>query len=214
MVDGVPAAGRDDSRLATTIDLIRHADVHNPSDVFYGRLPRFRLSDLGRRQAASTAALLAAAPLAAVWTSPMLRARQTAAIIAAAHPRRPPVHRSALLLEVRSHWQGRPTAELDTIGFDFYGHAQPEDETIAAVFARLERLVRRLLGRYPGGHVACISHADPIAIARAGFAGRALVVASIRNQPDYPAKGSITRLVFPATGEAPRITYIVPEPAE
>ena len=74
----------------TTIDLIRHADVHNPDDLFYGRSPRFRLSELGRRQAAATAALLAEAPLAAVYTSPLLRARQTVAIIAAAHPARLP----------------------------------------------------------------------------------------------------------------------------
>jgi broad specificity phosphatase PhoE len=168
----------------TVIDLIRHADVHNPGDVFYGHLPRFRLSDLGRAQAAAVAAALAAAPLAVIYASPLLRARQTAAIIAAMHPLRPPVRRAAGLREVRSRWQGRPTADLEAIGFDFYARAAPDDETIPAVFARMERLVRRLAARHAGQHVACISHADPIAIARAGLAGRPLVVASIRGQAD------------------------------
>lgn len=195
-------------RPATTIDLIRHADVHNPDDVFYGRLPRFRLSRLGREQAARTAAVLAALPVAAVYTSPLLRARQTAAIIAATHPARPPVVRSRLLIEVRSHWQGRPSAALAAIGFDFYAHAAAGDETIPEIFARMERLVRRLLRRHAGGHVVCVSHADPIAIASAGFAGRPLVSASIRGRADYPAKGSITRLVFAGPDLAPVITYL------
>jgi broad specificity phosphatase PhoE len=111
---------------------------------------------------------------------------------------------------VLSHWQGRPTADLDAIGFDFYARALDGDESIPAVFVRMERLVRRLLRRFPGQHVACISHADPIAIARAGFAGMPLVSASIRGQPEYPAKGSITRLVFTGPGDRPRIRYLAP----
>lgn len=195
----------------TTIDLVRHADVHNPKDVFYGRLPRFRISDLGREQAAVTAALLAGAPVAAVYTSPLLRARQTAAIIAQRHPNRPPLRRATALIEVRSHWQGRPTADLDAIGFDFYGHARAGDETIAAIFARVERFVRRLLRRHAGAHVVCVSHADPIQIARVGFAGRPLVVGSLRGQADYPAKGSIARLRFRGPDDArPAGEYIVP----
>jgi probable phosphoglycerate mutase len=214
-VEPTPLAHAAPSPATTTVvDLIRHADVHNPRDVFYGRLPRFGLSPLGRAQAAATATLLARDPLAVVYTSPLLRARQTAAIIAAAHPRRPLVRQSRLLLEVGSHWQGRATADLDAIGFNFYAHARETDETIPAVFARVARLVRLLVRRHPGEHVACVSHADPIAIARAGFEGLPLVVASIRNQPEYPAKGSITRLTF-ASGqdEWPIITYMVPDVA-
>jgi probable phosphoglycerate mutase len=195
----------------TTIDLIRHADVHNPRDVFYGRLPRFGLSTLGRQQAAALAARLATAPLAAIYTSPLLRARQTAAILAGAHPARPPVRRAVALIEVRTHWQGRATADLDAISFDFYGHARAGDEDIPTVYARVSAFIHRLARRHAGGHVACVSHADPIAITRAGLAGRPLVVASIRNQPDYPAKGSITRLVFTvAAPDRPTITYLAP----
>ena len=31
----------------TTIHIVRHGDVHNPQQVLYGRLPNFRLSDMG-----------------------------------------------------------------------------------------------------------------------------------------------------------------------
>jgi probable phosphoglycerate mutase len=196
----------------TTIDLVRHTDVHNPRDVFYGRLPRFGLSELGSRQASRLASDLAAWPIVAVYSSPLLRARQTAAILATEHPSRPPVRVSRALIEVRSHWQGRPTAELDAIDFDFFSHARGDDEAIPAVFARMERFVRRLVRRHAGGHVVCVSHADPIMIARTGFAGRPLVVASLRGQPDYPAKGSVSRLVFAAPSATPALSYQPPSP--
>ena len=72
--------------MTTTILLVRHADVHNPDHVFYGRLPRFRISDLGRQQAAFLRDRLADTPIANFYTSPMLRARLTARVLAEAHP--------------------------------------------------------------------------------------------------------------------------------
>ncbi|MEM8862270.1 MAG: phosphoglycerate mutase family protein, partial [Chloroflexota bacterium] len=35
----------------TTISFVRHGEVYNPNKIFYGRLPRFGLSDLGCEQA-------------------------------------------------------------------------------------------------------------------------------------------------------------------
>ena len=65
--------------------LVRHAETD------WNRERRFQggrdvpLSATGREQAESAARLLAATPLAAVWSSPLARARDTAAIIAAPH---------------------------------------------------------------------------------------------------------------------------------
>jgi len=52
----------------------------------------------------AVAACLADVPLAAIYTSPLLRARQTTAAIAAYHA--VPVRRSALLLEIGTSWAG------------------------------------------------------------------------------------------------------------
>ena len=38
---------------------MRHGNVHNPKEVYYGRLPRFHLSALGRKQAVEGAERLA-----------------------------------------------------------------------------------------------------------------------------------------------------------
>jgi broad specificity phosphatase PhoE len=64
---------------------MRHGEVYNPDGVLYGRLPGFRLSDTGRTQARTVAAALADHDIAAVFASPLQRAQETAAPIAAAH---------------------------------------------------------------------------------------------------------------------------------
>lgn len=65
------------------IHLVRHGEVDNPTGVLYGRLPAFHLSERGRRSAAAAAAELVSAgrPVAAVWSSPLERAQESAAPI-------------------------------------------------------------------------------------------------------------------------------------
>ena len=71
--------------VRTVVHLLRHGEVFNPDGILYGRLPGFRLSENGIRQAKIVAGALADADLAAVLASPMQRAQETAAPIAAAH---------------------------------------------------------------------------------------------------------------------------------
>ena len=66
----------------TTIHFIRHGEVHNPDEIYYGRLPGFYLSARGRLQAEATAQVLREQKLDAIFTSPMERAVETAEIIA------------------------------------------------------------------------------------------------------------------------------------
>lgn len=67
----------------TVVHLMRHGEVHNPDGILYGRLPGFRLSDVGIRQAEQVAAYLGNHDVVHVVASPLLRAQQTAALIAA-----------------------------------------------------------------------------------------------------------------------------------
>jgi broad specificity phosphatase PhoE len=189
------------SQPQTTIILVRHADVHNPNDIVYGRLPRFRLSTLGEAEARRTAAVLRDTPLAAVYSSPQLRARQTARIIAEQHPGLA-VHVSRLLAEVLTGWQGVPNAAMAAGGFNFYDPLHhPDDESLEDIARRLVRWIALMLRRHPGTVVAGVSHGDPLMIARLLFSGQALTLENLRRQEDYPAKGSITRLVFEGVGD-------------
>ncbi len=69
----------------TVVHLLRHGEVENPRGVLYGRLPGYHLSERGRAQAAAVEVALREADLACVLASPLERAQQTAAPIAAAH---------------------------------------------------------------------------------------------------------------------------------
>ena len=180
----------------TTILIVRHTDVHNPQDVLYGRLPRFRLSELGLRQAERTAQVLAEEPIAAFYSSPQLRARQTARILAQPHPGTR-VQTSKLLSEVSTAWQGRPHSELETMDFNFYANPlKPEDERLEQIWHRLNRFVQRARRRHSGETIVAVSHGDLCILARSGYLGLPIEIASMRRPQAYPGKGSLTRLTF------------------
>jgi broad specificity phosphatase PhoE len=67
----------------TVVHLMRHGEVENPSGVLYGRLPGYHLSDLGRKMADRVAEHLAGRDITHVVASPLERAQETAAPIAA-----------------------------------------------------------------------------------------------------------------------------------
>jgi broad specificity phosphatase PhoE len=188
----------------TVIYFVRHADVQNPGDILYGRLPRFGLSDLGRQQARVTAAVLSAEPVRAIYSSPQLRARQTASVVRAAHPK-VPLHISQLLAEVVTGWQGRRHSELAQIGFNFYDNRLlPTDESLDDLWARAGRFVARVRQRHAGESMVAVTHGDLCHLVRAGFRGLPIEIASIRLPHPYPGHGSLTRLTF---GDDAKETY-------
>ncbi len=69
----------------TVVHLLRHGEVHNPSGVLYGRLPGFKLSALGEQMAERAAGALADRDVTHIISSPLERAQQTAAPVAARH---------------------------------------------------------------------------------------------------------------------------------
>ncbi|MFT3716836.1 MAG: histidine phosphatase family protein [Gordonia sp. (in: high G+C Gram-positive bacteria)] len=71
--------------MKTIVHMMRHGEVYNPDGILYGRLPGFRLSDVGRAQAQTVADVLADHDIAAVFASPLQRAQETATPIAASH---------------------------------------------------------------------------------------------------------------------------------
>ena len=68
----------------TVVHLLRHGEVHNPGKVLYGRLPGFRLSEAGEAMAEKAAAWFVGRDVTHLVSSPLERAQQTAAPLAAA----------------------------------------------------------------------------------------------------------------------------------
>ena len=70
----------------TTVHLLRHGQVENPGRVLYGRLPGYHLSALGVQMAEAAADYLKDVPLTHLRCSPLERARETMAPVAATRP--------------------------------------------------------------------------------------------------------------------------------
>jgi len=182
-----------------TILVVRHTEVHNPAAVLYGRLPRFDLSDAGRNHAARIAGVLADWPVTRVLSSPLLRARRVAQVIASRHPAAL-VGQSELLNEVGSAWHGTPFRDFPH-GFNTYDNLRhADDESMAQIRDRMLAFVRQTGRRHPGQTIVAVSHGDPITILRVALLGRPLTVAAIRGS-DYAALGSITRIEVGPDGQ-------------
>jgi broad specificity phosphatase PhoE len=90
--------------VTTVVHLLRHGEVHNPEGILYGRLPGYRLSERGQRQALTVAEAVAGHDIAYVVASPLERAQETAAPIAGAH--RLDVHTDGRLIEAANDFEG------------------------------------------------------------------------------------------------------------
>src|ERR1041384_8089140 len=69
----------------TRVVLVRHGVTAETGPMLTGRKPGVPLSDAGREQAERAAVKLAALPVCAVYSSPVQRCAETAAIVAAPH---------------------------------------------------------------------------------------------------------------------------------
>jgi broad specificity phosphatase PhoE len=69
--------------LKTIVHMLRHGEVYNPDKVLYGRLPGYKLSELGVQMAKAAAQALADRDVTYLVASPLERAQQTAEPIAA-----------------------------------------------------------------------------------------------------------------------------------
>jgi broad specificity phosphatase PhoE len=169
--------------VGLTIYLARHAEAANPRDILYGRLPRVDLSARGREQAAALAEAMGGLPLQAIYSSPLLRARRTAAAIAAHHPG-VSVSRSGLLLENRHPYQGRPHKEIAALGDRAYDPdvLGAKGESILDLRERMVRFLRQVSRHHRDGVVAAVAHADPLAALRAHLLGKEPTVASMRQE--------------------------------
>jgi broad specificity phosphatase PhoE len=202
--------------VTTTIHLVRHGHVYNPKEILYGRLPRFTLSEEGFKQARAVADVLADKPIAAVYSSPMLRARKTGGVILERFPGLK-LKISTLLNEVHTPYDGQPLVELEKINWQFYEDVRPPYETPEDIVGRVRKFFRRVHREYKGRHVIAVSHGDILCFARVWARQMPINGQSKRqvvhiDETGYPATGSITSFTFenddPDT--LPTYTYRVP----
>jgi len=165
---------------AAKVLLVRHGEVLNPHRVVYADLPGYGLSARGAAQAAATADHVATAPVAAVVSSPLLRARQTAQAIAKPHGIE--VELDADLTEWGGgiRWAGVVWDDIDKV---FPGELTaylntPLDlpfapESLADCGRRVALSVQRRAALIEGaGVLVVVGHQDPIQAGRLTLTGR------------------------------------------
>jgi probable phosphoglycerate mutase len=160
--------------LTATVFLIRHAAHEHLGRTLSGRLPGIGLSADGARQAGRLANRLSAARLAAIHSSPVQRARDTARALAAG--RNVPLVISDMLDEIDfGEWTGKSFADLEVEqGWSRWnrerGSARAANgETMVEAQVRIVRHVEATGARFPGEAVALVSHCDLIRAAIAHY---------------------------------------------
>ena len=155
----------------TVVHLLRHGEVHNPTGVLYGRLPGFRLSDLGQQMAERAADALADRDVAAVISSPLERAQQTAAPIAARHSLRTTI--DDRLIEASNVFEGSRVGVGDGVlkspksWRHLYNPLTPSwGEHYVDIAGRMRAAVAAARNAARGHEAVLVSHQLPIWVAR------------------------------------------------
>lgn len=172
-------SGKTEKPKPTTVLLVRHGRTPTTGKVLPGRAKGLHLGDEGRAQAERAAERIGAlgtGKVAAVYSSPMERAKETAAPIAKAAGVR--VRQKKGLIEADfGSWTGRKLSELYKLpeweqvqkypsGFRF-----PGGESFPEMQTRMCAAIGELVKAHPGQTIVCASHADTIKAAVAQAMG-------------------------------------------
>ena len=180
MSDATPVAPIESTtEETTTVHVLRHGEVHNPTGILYGRLPGYHLSDVGRAMAERIAEHLADSDVTHVVSSPLERAQETAAPAAAKLGL--PVDTDARLIEAGNVFEG------NTFGVGDGSLRRPKHwvhlrnplrpswgEPYVEIAERMLAAVAAARDAARGHEALCVSHQLPIWTARSFATGRRL----------------------------------------
>lgn len=158
------------SARATRLLLIRHGEANGNQELRYLGATDAALTATGREQAARLADALLMAPLSALYTSPLLRARDTAAALALRREPAPPLQIEERLREQHyGVWEGMTRAEALERDPQIYADwergatdAPPDGESLALLRERSIVCAHALAQRHAGEVIALVSHVGPI----------------------------------------------------
>ncbi|HWM04729.1 MAG TPA: histidine phosphatase family protein [Actinophytocola sp.] len=207
-------------RTRTTVHLVRHGEVENPTGVLYGRMPGFVLSELGKRQALIVAEHLAGNDISHVVASPLERAQQTAGPITDSH--RLGLDTDERLIEADNRFEGQRVAVGDG-ALRSPRHwpwlrnpfVPSWGEPYLQIAHRMVAAVYRARQRAEGHEAVCVSHQLPIWTVRRFLEGKRLWHDPRRRQCSL---ASLTSFVFederlvairytePAGASSPKVT--------
>ena len=195
----------------TVVHLLRHGEVSNPGGILYGRLPGFHLSPEGEHMAKAAAAFLAGRDVTLLLSSPLERALETAAPVAAQFGLE--VQVDDRLVEPWNHFQGerfdiglpalRRPANWPRLANPF----RPSwGEPYASIEARMQSVMTDAEQEARGHEAVLVSHQLAIWVARRSAEKRRLWHHPARREC---ALGSVTSFTY-SDGTITGISYAEP----
>ncbi|MCX6438141.1 MAG: histidine phosphatase family protein [Actinobacteria bacterium] len=165
--------------MSSTVHVLRHGEVENPNKILYGRQPGWYLSARGQEMAATLGEWSKSIDLGALHVSPLQRAQETAAPIAAAHKiaitTDERLIEAANIFEGKSFELGSGVLKHPSSWRHLYNPWKPSwgepyveqiNRMLAAVFAAKDAA--------NGRDAICVSHQLPIWILRSAIENRRL----------------------------------------
>jgi probable phosphoglycerate mutase len=197
---------------ATTVLFVRHGQTPTTGKVLPGRAKGLHLADVGQQQAEITAGHIGElARVDAVYSSPLERAKETAAPIAKARGLRTKVARGLFECDF-GEWTGEELKKLmklpewQTVQRSPSTFRFPGGESFTEMQSRMVGTVEKLCAEHRGGTIVCVSHADTIKAAVAHALGthldlfqRIVISPASVSAVSYTAAGPIV-LAVNATG--------------
>lgn len=198
--------------MSGTVHVIRHGEVENPQKILYGRQPGWHLSERGRAMAEVLGQWSKQIDLGALYVSPLQRAQETAAPIAAAHDIA--ITTDDRLIEAANVFEGkafdvdlrvlkRPTAWRHLYNPWRPSWGEPYVEQVNRMLAAVFDARKAAHGK----DAICVSHQLPIWILRSFIEGRSFFHDPRKRQCTL---ASVTSIHFDAEGEISGISYSEP----
>lgn len=164
----------------TTVHLLRHGEVFNPTGILYGRLPAFVLSDLGQQMARTVADSLVGRPIVHIVASPLERAQQTA--LPSAQTFGLPITTDERVIEAGNQFEGTRFGVGEAafwrprVWWLLRNPLKPSwGESYADIAARMRAAVHDARDAARGAEALVVAHQLPIWIARLAFEGKSFV---------------------------------------
>jgi len=166
--------------VQTIVHLLRHGEVHNPEGVLYGRRDGYHLSELGTTMAERVADVIGERDIVHLRSSPLERAQETAAPLAAARGLTPVldprVIESANVFEGKRFGHGDNALRKPSTWIHLWNPLKPSwGEPYQEVVARMLAAVYDARDAARGHEAAIVSHQLPIWITRLSLEKRSFL---------------------------------------
>lgn len=165
--------------VTTTVHLLRHGEVENPTGILYGRMPGFHLSSLGTAMARRVAEVVSGHDITHLVASPLERAQETAKPIAGALGLS--VATDERLIEADNRFQGMKFGIGDgalrrpSTWRYLYNPVRPSwGEPYRDIVIRMLAAIHDARDAARGHEALLVSHQLPIWVARCHLEGRRL----------------------------------------